>query len=113
MSIEPHSLQDKQSLLMHQKAVDLLTADPSLVYRALEILARWDSTVSHHSKPLRDEWVRIISSHDWSAAVEDSEKGRQLRQSSPLAILLPAAVRLEIIRSIREEKNRIYAQERP
>lgn len=90
---------------MHREAVQMLLADPSLADKAMSILARWDTHVCGRSKPLRDQWVRIISDRDWSRALEESERGNQLRQASPLAILLPSKVRLEIIRSIRMEKD--------
>lgn len=90
---------------MHREAVRMLKDDPSLAERALAILARWSGHVSERSKPLRDRWVQIISERDWSAALDESEHGNQLRQASPLSILLPTHVRLEIIRSMRREKD--------
>ena len=56
------NMQDLQSLLMHQEAVRMVRADASLEARALEILERWDTVASIRSKPLRDEWKRIIPS---------------------------------------------------
>ena len=94
MSNEHH---DRRSLLMHQEAVRMLLADPMLASKALATLERWDSQVSEHSKPLRDRWVEIIKARDWSAATEESERGNQLRQASPLSCLLPNDVRLAII----------------
>lgn len=75
----------------------MLLTDPTLANKALATLERWDSQVSVHSKPLRDRWVEIIKSRDWSAATEESERGNQLRQASPLACLLPDELRLAII----------------
>ena len=106
MKHAPHYLQDRQSLLMHREAVKMLLADPALAEKALAILDRWDGHVSQRSKPLRDQWVRIISERDWSRALEESERGNQLRQASPLAILLPNDVRLNIIRAIKSERER-------
>lgn len=96
-----HRLQDERSLRMHQEAVRMLRSDPSLAIKALSILQRWDSHVSPCSKPLRDRWQAIIQSADWAAALDESEAGNQLRQASPLACLVPGAVRLEIIRATR------------
>lgn len=79
----------------------MLQADPLLVNKALSILKRWDGHVSAYSKPLRDEWKVIIAQHDWTSALEESERGNQLRQAYPLAILLPTEVRLQIIRATR------------
>lgn len=87
----------------------MLQSDPTLESKALEILARWDAGVSTRSKPLRDEWVKIISSRDWALALEESERGNQIRQASPLACLLPNQVRLEIIRIVRALKDQCHA----
>lgn len=93
--------EDLQSLLMHQEAVRMVRADPSLEARALEILERWDMVASIRSKPLRDEWKRIIAERDWTLALEESDRGQQRRQASPMVILLPEQVRLDIIKSAR------------
>lgn len=109
MSLDSHHLQDRQSLLMHREAVRMLQADPALADKALSILKRWDEHVSGCSKSLRDRWQQIISERDWDSALEESERGNQLRQASPLAILLPNGVRLEIIRLIRKERDAAHA----
>jgi len=44
---------------------------------------------SIRSEPLRDEWQRIIAERDWKLALEESDRGQQLRQASPMASLLP------------------------
>ncbi|MFD2422810.1 hypothetical protein ACFSUI_00260 [Ralstonia solanacearum] len=93
--------EDLQSLLMHQEAVRLVRADPSLEARALETLEHWDTVASIRSKSLRDEWKRIITERDWKLALEESGRGQQLRQISPMAILLPEQVRLDIVQSAR------------
>jgi hypothetical protein len=109
MKNEHHHPQDRQSLLMHREAVRMLQADPLLAERALAILARWDTHVCGRSRPLRERWAQIISERDWDAALEESERGNQLRQASPLSILLPNKVRLAIIQSVRREKDAAYA----
>ena len=96
-----HRLQDERSLMMHPEAVRMLQADPLLANKALSILERWEGHVSAQSKPLRDKWKVIIAQRDWTSALEESERGKQLRQASPLAILLPTEVRLQIIRATR------------
>lgn len=103
MIADHHSTQDRQSLLLHQEAVRMLRCDPSLESKALGILTRWEAQVCASSKPLRDKWVEIISTRNWSMALEESERGNQLRQASPLAILLPNAVRLRIMRAAKNE----------
>ena len=83
----------------------MLMADPSLAARSLNALARWDKTMGVRSKILRDRWVQIINEQDWALATEESELGNELRQASPLAILLPNEVRFKIIRHVRELKD--------
>ena len=87
----------------------MIQRDPSLADKALAILMRWDMRVSERSKPLRDVWVQIIKTRDWGTAVEDTERGNQLRQASPMAILLPSSVRLGIIRQVRKLKDEQHA----
>lgn len=109
MDDKHHIPQNLQSLLMHKEAVRLIEVEPSLSEKALGILARWDTHVSARSKPLRDAWVQIITNRDWHAALEESERGNQLRQASPLSILLPNDVRLSIIKQVRALKDAAHA----
>ena len=109
MKLTHHGPQDYQSLLMHQEAVRMLEADPSLMERLLAILADWDTHVSSRSRPLREKWVQIIKDQNWSLAVEDSALANQLRQASPMASLLPSNVRFEIIRQVRALKDQQHA----
>lgn len=60
-----HQEQDVRSLALHTASVDLVRSDETLIQRALDLLARWDTHVSVESKPLRDEWVRILNERDW------------------------------------------------
>lgn len=106
MKSSHHTKQDRQSLMLHMEAVKMLEADPSLAIQALATLAHWEKFVSIHSKPLRDRWVEIIIKKDWALALEQSERGNQLRQASPLATLLPEAVRIAILQSMRSSEFR-------
>lgn len=94
-----HQEQDARSLALHTAAIELMRADETLIQRALGILARWDSHVSVRSKPLRDEWARILHERDWALALSVSERGNQLRQASPVSCVLPNERRWEIIRA--------------
>ncbi len=109
MKLTHHGPQDYQSLLMHQEAVRLILEDPTLAERAQEILSRWDCHVGVRLRPLRDEWVQIISNKGWDLALGDSERGNQLRQASPLAVLLPNKRRVEIIRSVKKLREQGHA----
>ncbi len=104
-----HRAQDLQSLLMHQEAVSMLRKDPSLAERLQQTLSRWSLRDDPNSLPLRQRWARIIEAADWEAALADTEEGRQLRQASPMATLLPEGVRLAIIRRVKALKERARA----
>lgn len=99
-----HDWQDRQSWLMHQEAVRMLQADPTLCDKALATLARWDTHVCSRSRPLRERWVQIIGNRDWAAALDTSEVGNQLRQASPLSCLLSDGVRRAILAQVQQEK---------
>lgn len=103
---QPHGPQDLQSLLMHREAVSLIAADESLIQRALGTLERWKKTVDPRTLPLLDAWERILRERDWEAALQETERGNQLRQASPMATLLPDERRLRIIRQVKELKAR-------
>ena len=90
-----------RSLLLHREAVKMVQAEPGLANRALAILERWAEHGSSHATLLRDRWVQIIKTSEWAAALEESERGRQLRQASPMACVVPDEVRLRIIRSLK------------
>jgi transcriptional regulator with XRE-family HTH domain len=96
-----HRPQDLQSLLLHKEAVKLIQRDPSLVVRARATLERWRAQGDPHTMPLWDEWVRILERADWAKALANTQRGRQLRQASPLATLLPEETRLRILAEVK------------
>jgi len=101
-----HELQDLQSLVMHQEAVQLLKNNPELVSRAFSTLDRWSSTIDPRTRPLLDRWKQILETRNWKLALSNTERAKQLRQASPLATLLPQETRLRIISDIKEIKRR-------
>ena len=101
-----HELQDLQSLVMHEKAVQLLKKNPELFSRAFATLDRWSSTIDPRTKPLLDRWKHILETRNWKLALSNTERAKQLRQASPLATLLPQETRLRIIAEIRDIKSR-------
>lgn len=103
-----HQEQDSRRLALHAAALDLIRSDEALIQRALDILARWDTHVSVNSKPLRDEWVRILQERDWELALSISERGNQLRQASPMACVLSTEGRMEIIRSTATHRDLLH-----
>lgn len=97
-----HQRHDLRSLALHEAAVATLLAHPERAERALATLARWEASGGMHTKPLWDEWRRIIQRREWHLAVEDSDRGQQLRQASPLTFVLDAEAREEILRRFRQ-----------
>ena len=104
-----HGPQDLQSLLMHREAVQRLLAEPALAKRAQRTLKRWRANADPRSHELLDEWERILHERDWAAALQENERGQQLRQASPLSTLLPEDVRLAIIATVKAMKKRSHA----
>lgn len=96
-----HSPQDLQSLLMHKEAVKLIQRDPSLVTRARSTLERWRGRGDAHTTPLWDEWMRILQRGNWAKVLANTQRGKQLRQASPLSTLLPQETRLRILAEVK------------
>jgi hypothetical protein len=92
ISMDGHRRHDLCSLALHEAAVSRLKMQPELARQALDVLARWERG-NVHSRPLFDEWRRIIESRGWQRAVERSDRGQQLRQASPLAFVLDKSER--------------------
>lgn len=96
---------DQRSLAFHRLAVDKIGRDPALLMRVRQTLVRWRAQATDRTAPALDEWQRLLDEHDGAPALtmalEDSDRAAQLRQSSPLACVLTAAERFDIIRQWR------------
>ena len=102
--VSSHQRHDRRSLALHLEAVRVLQAQPELAQRVLEVLNHWEAVADPHSKPLRDEWRRIVVGRLWALAIEPSERGNQLRQASPLGFVLDASVRDGISRGFQQTR---------
>jgi hypothetical protein len=98
-----HERHDRRSLALHEEAVRVLREHPEKAARALEVLARWQAEGDVRTKPLWDEWRRIIESSRWELAVAESDRGQQLRQASPLGFVLSEAQRDAIMGRFRRD----------
>ena len=111
MSIPPgdaqHELQDLQSLMLHQEAVQLLKKKPELLQLALDTLERWRSTGDPHSRFLWDEWSVILHRRAWRRALSLTRRSKELRQASPLSTILPAEVRARVLGQIQQLREGI------
>jgi hypothetical protein len=94
--VSSHARHDLRSLALHREAVRVLREQPERAARVLEVLARWEFAGDSHTKPLWEEWRRIIEGKLWHLAVEESDRGQQLRQASPLGFVLDEDLRAAI-----------------
>lgn len=92
---------DLRSLALHQEAVRVLREHPEKAARALEVLTRWQAQGDVHTMPLWDEWRRIIEGQRWELAIQDNDKGQQLRQASPLGFVLSEEQRRVVFQRFR------------
>ena len=92
-----HDVQDLQSLLLHEEAVRLVRQQPELIDRALETLEKWRSSGENvHSRVLWDEWSVILHRRNWRRVLARTRRSKELRQASPLTVLLPSEVRAKL-----------------
>lgn len=97
----PHDIQDLQSLLLHEEAVRLVRQKPELISSALEILEKWRASGSTNSRALFDEWSVILRRRDWRRVLARTRRSKELRQASPLTVLLPSEVRERVLEEVR------------
>lgn len=100
-----HRLQDLQSLALHEEAVRLAKADPSLVKQAQDTVQRWLATGDIRSAPLWREWADILQAHAWRKVLGRTRHAQQLRQTSPLVTILPEVHRQAILQQIGKLKT--------
>lgn len=100
-----HDVQDLQSLLLHEEAVRLLRRQPELISRALETLEKWRASGNAHSRVLLDEWSVILRRRDWRRVLAGTRRSKELRQASPLTVLLPSEVRKQVLEQVRRLKQ--------
>ena len=97
-----HELQDLQSLVLHQEAVQRMRKQPELIEQALATLDQWRRAGPSHASFLWDEWAVILHRRAWRRALSHSRRSRELRQASPLPSILPPDVRERILADVRQ-----------
>jgi len=94
-----HRIAEARSLAMHAVAAQLISADPALLARARATLGRWLARYGEHPPAAMREWQALLAL-PWPEIAARStaltEEGARLRQSSPLATILPAPTRRRI-----------------
>lgn len=99
-----HQVQDLQSLALNEVAVNWVKQDPERIKAAQEVLQRWMATTSRHSQPLFRKWETILRDQQWSKVLGRTRNAQELRQSSPLTVLLPKSERERVLRDIGQLK---------
>ncbi|WP_049750224.1 helix-turn-helix transcriptional regulator [Thiobacillus denitrificans] len=97
-----HRLQDLQSLALHEEAVRLAKANPTLVRQAENTAKRWLATGDARSASLWLEWLNILGSGSWRKALGRTRHAQQLRQASPLVTVLPEETRQRVLEQVRD-----------
>ena len=101
-----HELQDLQSLMLHKEAVHLLKKKkPELIQQVFDTLERWRSAGDSHSRFLWDEWSVILHRRARRRALSLTRRSKELRQASPLATILPAEVRQQVLEQVQQLKR--------
>ena len=89
---------------MHVVAVRRIAGEPALLLRARAIVRRWLERRGERPSGALEEW-KLLLARPWpeiaARATALTEEGARLRQSSPLATLLPAAARRRIHEAFR------------
>jgi len=97
-----HRLQDLQSIALHEEAVRQIKTDPELLLKAKATVDRWLQTGDPRSASLWREWLQILNAGTWRKALGRTRHAQQLRQASPLATVLPDAVRSAILDQVND-----------
>ena len=94
-----HRIAEARSLALHVLAARRIAADPALLARARATVERWLDRYGDRAPAALHEW-RALLERPWTEVVaratELSEDAARLRQSSPLATLLPDAARRRV-----------------
>lgn len=96
-----HQEIDQRSLALHRLIADKIKREPVLFEEAKKTLARWRVIVSPSSQPYLAAWEDLMKQGIdacLAVATEDSEWATALRQSSPLACVLPNSERLDFLK---------------
>ena len=88
-----HTVQDLQSVALHQAAVDLVKVNPALLVKAEQTLARWMAKGPSRSNSLWLQWEAILHNRQWRKVLAYNRRAQELRQSSPLVTILPKETR--------------------
>lgn len=86
-----HQELDARLLELHRLVAEKIRRDPALLDRVRATITRWRPTMADSSMPYLEEWDRLLAQGIdacLAVAIEDSERGAALRQSSPFTGIL-------------------------
>lgn len=95
-----HTVEDLQSVALHQAAVDLVKVNPALLVQTEQTLARWMAKGPSRSNSLWLQWEAILHNRQWRKVLAYSRRAQELRQSSPLVTILPQETRKLVLDQI-------------
>ncbi len=102
-----HQAQDLLSLVLHEKAVERVRANPQLIEDAKATVDRWMKNGNRQSHTLYTEWLEILTAKKWSKVLGRSRHAQELRQASPLPTLLSKEERERILSDVSALKKGI------
>lgn len=109
MALDPHRLAEARSLAAHRVIAERLTRSPELLDMARARVEGWlreSSSIRPHGKIWAEAWRELLAGEPGAVAraiVDDSERGRALRQSTPFAGALDPRERWRLWARVREE----------
>lgn len=105
--MDAHALSELRSLAAHRLIAERLLRDPQVVVRAKQCLARWSAQGAIHVENQKRwaSWLSLPPSELAAQITEDSEWGREMRQTSPFAGELEPRVRWKLWREVKEAET--------
>nr|WP_243655874.1 helix-turn-helix transcriptional regulator [Roseateles saccharophilus] len=105
-STAKHRTQDLLSMALHEEAVRLIKRDPQLADRAKSVLTEWMAKQpTSRSMSLWREWMAILSNSTWQKVMSSTARAQQLRQTSPLGVVVPDEARRKILEQFAEHRK--------
>ena len=101
--MDPHRLAEARSLAYHRVVAKRLTTDAALLARARERVTAWLALVpqAHYARAWADVLARPVPEIA-RILVDESDRARELRQSTPFAGALDARERWRLWRDVAE-----------
>ena len=97
-----HQELDQRSLMLHRFVAGKMRKDPSLFAVAKATLARWRAAGGAASQPYLAQWELLMNEGMeacLAVAVEQSQRGDALRQSSPFSGILTNSERFTLLKT--------------